>query len=102
MTCVLLMMSSYAFGLVVPGLRQATRRLGSSDIERAALANEDEALRLQWLASTALLETGTTDKERLDVVHVRSQILDDLAERWGAQLPDYGWASLHGCADNHR
>ncbi len=97
---VLLVASPYVVGFIARGLHRTARQLESSDVEWAALADEDEPLRRQWLASTALLETVTTDEDRLVVVQARSQILDDLSERWGAQLPDYVWASLHGRADN--
>jgi len=92
---VLLLASPYVLGIVARALHRTARRLESSDVERAALADEDDALRRQWLGSTALLETASTDEDRLVVVQVRAQILDELSERWGGQLPGYVWESLH-------
>jgi hypothetical protein len=87
-------------GLVARGLHRTARRLDLSDIELAALADEDDALRRQWLGSTALLETALTDEDRLVAVEVRGQILDALAKRWGDHLPGYVWASVHGRFDD--
>jgi hypothetical protein len=87
-------------GLVARGLHRTARRLESPGIERAALADEDNALRRRWMGSTALLESALTDEDRLVAVEVRGQILDALAERWGDHLPGYVWASLHGRADD--
>lgn len=99
-TGVLVVASPYVVGFTAHGLHRRARQDESSDVARAALADVDEALRRQWLSSTALLETATTAEDRLAVVQARSQILDDLAERWGAGLPAYVWASLH--TDNAR
>ncbi|MGD9960136.1 hypothetical protein [Nocardioides sp.] len=76
------------------------RRTASSELHHAAEADTEDALRLQWAASSAQLEGARTDRDRLLVIEVRSQILDDLTERYGAHLPDYVWTSLHGPGDN--
>lgn len=58
-----------------------------TDVEDAALASPDEALRRQWLASTGELARARNDRERLEVIEVRAQILNELAER--GRLPDF-------------
>ena len=64
-----------------------SRPSARADVAQAALAGPDEALRRQWLASTAELERARNDRERLEVVHVREQILDALADE--GRLPDF-------------
>ena len=82
--------------VVQPIRRLVTKRLPPVDTERAGLAPPDEALRLQWLESAKQLHSASSDKDRLLLVEVRAGILDDVADRYGAQLPDYVWAELSG------
>jgi hypothetical protein len=67
------------------------RRSGPTRIARAGLADPDEALRRQWVESTRQLALATTLSERMVVVRVREQILDDVAARHGGWLPPYVW-----------
>ena len=90
-------------GLVAVGLAltapwvvgQVVRRvqpwLQPSRVVQAGMAAPDEALRRQWVESSRLLREATTASERMVVVRVRQQILDDLAARNGGQLPGFVW-----------
>ncbi|RYP84053.1 hypothetical protein EKO23_17405 [Nocardioides guangzhouensis] len=73
-----------------PVLRLVQRRTAvPEEVEEAALASPDEALRLQWRSSSAQLAQARNARERLLVVELRAQILDELAERDGGRLPDF-------------
>lgn len=76
-------------------VERAERRLrpwlGPARILRAGMAAPDEALRRQWAESTRQLGEATTVGDRLIVVHVRQQILDDVAARYGDRLPAFVW-----------
>lgn len=63
--------------------------LGPARLLRAGLAAPDEALRRQWTESTRQLAEATSVADRMIVVHVRQQILDDLAAEHGGQLPAF-------------
>ncbi|WP_432479292.1 hypothetical protein [Nocardioides sp. GXQ0305] len=71
------------------GLRRLVppRSVGSG-----ATAPPDRALRLQWDESTRQLERASTVGERLLLVRVREQILDDLVAASGGVLPGDVWA----------
>jgi hypothetical protein len=71
-------------------------RVLPSQTEVAGMAAPDEALRLQWMESTRQLERASTPRQRLLVVHLREQILNDLVERSGGALPDFVWSSVRG------
>jgi hypothetical protein len=72
-------------------LQRLRRRSGPTRIARAGLAEPDEALRRQWVESSRQLALATTPAERMVVVRVREQILDDVAARHGGWLPPYVW-----------
>ena len=74
--------------------RRLARHLLPSETERAGLASPEEALRRQWLESTKQLRRASSDRDRLSVVELRAQILDDLVDRHGAQFPHYVWTAL--------
>ena len=57
-----------------------------------------EALRRQWAESTRQLRRAGSVADRLVVVQVRQQILDDIAMRSGCPLPSFVWESSHGQA----
>jgi hypothetical protein len=63
--------------------------LGPSRMFQAGMAAPDEALRRQWAESTRQLGEATSVADRLIVVHVREQILDDVAARHGGELPSF-------------
>jgi hypothetical protein len=71
-------------------------RMLPSRVVMAALAGPDEALRRQWMESTRQLDQAATIQGQLLIVQVREQILDDLTDRNGGQLPDYVWDSCDG------
>jgi hypothetical protein len=77
--------------LVEKVLDRVRRRSGPTRLTRAGLAEPDEALRRQWVESTRQLAQATTVAERMIVVQVREQILDDVAARHGGWLPPYVW-----------
>lgn len=87
----LLLTSPY---LVAPIGRLVARRLQPTDTESVGLASPGEALRLQWVESTKQLHSASNAEDRLLLVEVRAGILNDVADRYGAQLPDYVWAEL--------
>lgn len=60
--------------------------------EQAALAaTPEDALRWQWEESTRQLALASTVRERLLLVALRQEILDDVVARSGGLLPDYLW-----------
>lgn len=65
--------------------------LRPASIVRAGMAAPDEALRRQWEESTRQLGEAGSVADRLVVVQVREQILDDVAARHGGQLPAFIW-----------
>lgn len=69
-----------------------------SRLVQAGMADEDEALRRQWAESTRQLRRAGTVADRLVVVQVRQQILDDITARSGCPLPAFVWESSHGQA----
>ena len=77
--------------VVVRMERRLRPRLGPSRMFQAGMAAPDEALRRQWTESTRQLGEATSVADRLIVVHVREQILDDVASRHGGQLPAFVW-----------
>jgi hypothetical protein len=81
---------------------QAVKRvrpwLTPANVVQAGMAAPDEALRRQWVESSRLLREASTVSERAMVVHVREQILDDLAARNDGDLPPFVWAEA-GPAD---
>jgi hypothetical protein len=88
--CVFVLLLCTAPFLVRPALRQLRRRTaGPAPIEEAALASPDEALRLQWRSTTAQLAKARDARERLLVVQLREQILDEILERDGGRLPEF-------------
>jgi hypothetical protein len=76
-------------------LAQAEKRLrpwlGPARIVRAGMAAPEEALRRQWAESTRQLGEATSSADRLMVVAVRQQILDDIAAQHAGQLPPFVW-----------
>lgn len=78
----------------VPIRRLVAERQHPSDIHRAGHASPEEALRRQWLESTRQLRRAPSDADRLLVVDLRAQILDDLVVHNGGHLPPYVWESL--------
>lgn len=73
-----------------PVVRLVQRRTAMPDpVEEAGLASPDEALRLQWRSSSAQLARARDARERMLVVELRAQILDEIAERDGGRLPDF-------------
>ena len=78
----------WAVGQVV---RRVQPLLGPSRVVQAGMAAPDEALRRQWVESSRQLREARTLSERMVVVRVRQQILDDLAARNGGQLPAFVW-----------
>ena len=87
----LLLTSPY---VVAPIGRLVAKWLRPTDTESVGLAPPDEALRLQWVESTKQLHSASSAEVRLLLVAVREGILDDVVDRYGAQLPDYVWAEL--------
>jgi hypothetical protein len=77
--------------MVAQVVRRLQTLLQPSRVVQAGMAAPDEALRRQWVESSRLLREATTPAERIIVVHVRQQILDDLAARNGGQLPGFVW-----------
>ncbi len=77
-----------------PIVRLLRPHLGPPDLQRAGMADPNEALRRQWLAATAQLEEAARTSDRLLLVELRSRILDDLLERGDGRLPGYVWDSL--------
>lgn len=77
-------------------LRSVQPWLLPSRLVQAGMADEDEALRRQWAESTRQLRRAATVADRLVVVQVRQQILDDIAVRSGCPLPAFVWESAHG------
>ena len=77
--------------VVVRAERRLRPWLGPARIVRAGMAAPGEALRRQWAESTRQLGEATSVADRLIVVHVRQQILDDVAARHGGQLPAFVW-----------
>lgn len=71
-------------------------RVLPSQIQQAGMAPLDDALRRQWEASTRMLDNSATLSERLLVVDLRDQILEDLLDQAGGVLPDYVWAAPRG------
>jgi hypothetical protein len=68
-----------------------------SDAERAGMAPPDEALRRQWTESTKQLCNASSDDDRLLLVGLRAQVLDDIVDRRDRMCP--GWeASWSGQA----
>lgn len=84
--------------VVTRALRRVRPWLLPSLLVQAAMADEDDALRRQWAESTRQLQRATTVGERMVVVGVRQQILDDVAARSGGPLPSFVWESSHGRA----
>jgi len=76
--------------------RRLRGRLLPTQTELAGMGAPDDALRRQWMESTHQLENASTLRERLLVVHLREQILDDLVERSGGAVPEYVWSSARG------
>jgi urease accessory protein UreE len=68
-------------------------RLLPSQEELAVMAPQQEALRLQWDESTRQLNRASTGRERVLVLSLREQILDDIARQTDGALPDYVWES---------
>jgi len=82
---------------VASGIERRLRgRVLPSQTEVAGMAPPDEALRLQWMESTRELERASTLPERLLVVHLREQILNDLVERSDGAVPEFVWSSVRG------
>lgn len=73
-------------------VRRLRGRLLPSQEELAVMAPQQKALRLQWDESTRQLSRASTERERVLVLSLREQILDDIARTEGA-LPDYVWES---------
>ncbi|QBR91799.1 hypothetical protein [Nocardioides euryhalodurans] len=67
----------------------------------AATAPLEEALRRQWQESTRLLDAASTPRERLMVVNVRAEILDDVVRSHGS-LPAYLWTTDSGSGGGSR
>jgi len=88
----LLLTSPY---VVAPVRRLIAKRLRRTDIESVGLASPDEALRLQWVESTRQLHDASSDEDRRLIIELRAHILDDLVDRYGAELPVYVWSELH-------
>ena len=76
-------------------------RLLPPQVELAALAGPDEALRRQWTESTRQLDRAATLQDQLLIVRIREQILDDVVDRTGGQLPDYVWETRNGRGGDH-
>lgn len=72
------------------------RWLLPSRLEQAGMADPDEGLRRQWVESTRQLAEATSVADRMLVVQARRQILDDLTERTGGELPAFVWATPDG------
>jgi hypothetical protein len=77
--------------IVALAQRRLRQWLRPASIVRAGMAAPDEALRRQWEESTRQLGEAASVADRLVVVHVREQILDDVAARHGGQLPAFVW-----------
>lgn len=77
-------------------LRRVRPWLLPSLLVQAGMADEDDALRRQWAESTRQLQRATTVAERMVVVQVREQILDDVVARSGGPLPSFVWESSRG------
>ena len=88
----LLLASPYVIAIV---RRLVAKRLRPTDIESVGLASPDVSRRLQWVESTRQLHSASSDEDRLLVVELRAHILDDLVDRYGAELPVYVWTELH-------
>lgn len=71
-------------------------RVLPSQTQQAGMAPPHDALRRQWEESTRMLDSSTTLRERLLVVNMREQILEDLLEQAGGVLPEYVWAEPRG------
>jgi len=80
--------------VAAPVCRLVAKRLRPTDTKSVGLAPPDEALRLQWVESTKQLHNASSGEDRLLLVEVRAGILDDIADRYGALLPDYVWGEL--------
>lgn len=79
------------------GVRLAQHRRRLDDGATAACQpppTTDDGLSRQWIESTKLLDAARSPAERLSIVEVRSQILDDLVERWQGRVPDCVWRSV--------
>lgn len=85
----ILLTSPTSVGLI---RRLSARGLPPNHTDRAAPASPDAALRREWLESTRQLQRANSDSDRLLIVEVRAQILDDLVARYGGRLPRYVWA----------
>lgn len=94
--------------VVVRAERRLRPWLGPARMVRAGMAAPDDALRRQWAESTRQLAEATSVADRLIVVHVRQQILEDIAARHGGQLPTFVWdlcgarGGLHQRSDEPR
>lgn len=62
----------------------------------AGMAQHADALRRQWEQSTRVLETSLTLRQRLQIVMLREQILEELLELTGGVPPEYVWTSPRG------
>ncbi len=71
-------------------------RVLPSQTEVAATAPRHEALRRQWEESTRLLDLAPTMRDRMLLVNLREQILDDVAQQADGALPDYVLAPAPG------
>lgn len=89
----LIVMSPLACGWLISIMRG---RVLPSRIQQAGMAPLDDALRRQWETSRGMLDSSATLSERLLVVDLREQILEDLLDQAGGVLPDYVWAAPRG------
>jgi hypothetical protein len=74
-------------------VRRLRGRLLPSQEELAVMAPHQEALRLQWEESTRQLNRASSERERVLILSLREQILDDIARQSAGALPEYVWAS---------
>lgn len=74
---------------VVAQVARRVRAQRPGNVVQAGLADPDDALRRQWDESTRQLRQATSVADRMVVVRVREQILDDMAARNGGQLPGF-------------